>query len=200
MINPMFRVQDVLLSDDVATARFACQIHLCMGACCVVGDAGAPVHKKEIPHLEKAFRQLKNRLHPDSVETALTDGVTITDSKGQAEISCRKSGECIFVVRNQEGAAICAIQDAYFKGETDWEKPISCHLYPLRVRRVSGMDLVNYEYLPELCSTACDHGTKKGIWLADFLQSALTRRYGADWYAEFQEACTNVRERYGAAT
>ena len=197
---PMFRVQDVLLSDDVATTRFACQIHLCMGACCVIGDAGAPVTKKEIPRLEKAYRQLKNRLHPESVEIAQQQGVTLTDSDGQAEIACRKSGECIFVVRNQAGAAICAIQDAYFKGETDWEKPISCHLYPLRIRRVSGMDLVNYEYIPELCSTACDHGEKKGIWLADFLKTALTRKYGAEWYSEFLQACEHVRERYGTTT
>lgn len=193
----MFRVQDVLLSDDIAEARFACNIALCKGACCVIGDAGAPVSKREIPHLERAFRQLKNRLHPDAVETGTQVGVTQTDSIGRSEISCIKTGECIFVVKDKMGVATCAIQEAYLNGEFDWEKPISCHLYPLRIQKVSNMDLVNYEYIPSLCSSACERGQNEGIWLSDFLERPLSRRYGVQWYKEFQTACHKVRERHG---
>ena len=189
----MIRVGDVVLSDEIATARFACDISRCKGACCVIGDAGAPVSKKEIPILNKAYRQLKERLSEEAVQRVERDGVVTGDSENGYEISCVDSGECIFVERNGNGAATCAIQNAYYRSEIGWEKPISCHLYPIRLKKIAGMEYANFEYIPELCGAGCDRGNREGVWLSDFLEKALVRRYGRDWYNQFLETCNEVR-------
>jgi len=190
----MIRVQDVILSEEIATAKFACNISKCKGACCVVGDAGAPVSKDEIPILRKAFRKLKSRLDSEAVQKAEDEGVVLGNSEDGYEINCLDSGECIFVEKNEDGVATCAIQNAYYQGEFNWEKPISCHLYPVRLKHIAGMDYANYEYIADLCSAACKNGEENGIYLSDFLKIALVRRYGKKWYAEFLETCNEVRQ------
>ena len=191
----MIRVQDVILSEDIATAKFACDISRCKGACCVVGDAGAPVSKSEIPVLNKAFRELKNELDPEAVEIAERDGVVQGNAESGYEISCIESGECIFVQKNENGVATCAIQNAYYEGRFGWEKPISCHLYPIRLKQIGGLEYANYEYIPDLCSAACQKGENEGIYLAEFLKDSLVRRYGEDWYLEFLEVCRKERKQ-----
>lgn len=191
----MIKVQNVILSEDIATAKFACNISRCKGACCVIGDAGAPVAKQEIPVLRKAFRELKNQLDPQAVEAAETHGVIQTDGHGEYEITCIESGECIFVQQDEHGVATCAIQNAYYAGNFQWEKPISCHLYPIRLKQIGSFEYANYEYIPELCSAACQRGEKEGIYLAEFLKDSLTRRYGEEWYLKFLEVCKQERKR-----
>lgn len=190
----MIRVHDVILSEDIATARFACNLSRCKGACCVVGDAGAPVSKDEIPVLRKAFKELKGELHPEAVRVAEEKGVVQGNAKSGYEISCIGSGECIFVQKDKAGVATCAIQSAYFEGRFVWEKPISCHLYPVRLKHIAGFDYANFEYIPELCSAGCRRGEDEGIYLADFLKDSLIRRYGIKWFNDFLEACKEVRE------
>lgn len=185
----MFRVHDVILSEDIATAKFACDISKCKGACCVIGDAGAPVVKDEIPVLNKAFRKLKHRLTDEAIKKVMENGVVSGDSESGYEINCVDTGECIFVERNEDGVATCAIQNAYYNGNFNWEKPISCHLYPVRLKRISGFDYANFEYIPELCKAGCINGDEKGVYLSDFLKTALVRRYGEVWYKDFKEAC-----------
>lgn len=189
----MIRVHDVILSEDIATAKFACNLTRCKGACCVVGDAGAPVVKEEIPVLRKAFNELKNELNPEAVRVAEEKGVVLGDSSSGYEITCIESGECIFVQKDDAGVATCAIQSAYYEGRFIWEKPISCHLYPVRLKHIAGFDYANFEYIPELCSAGCRRGEDEGIYLADFLKDSLTRRYGEEWYNDFLEACNEVR-------
>ena len=190
----MIRVHDVILSEDIATARFACNLSRCKGACCVVGDAGAPVSKDEIPVLRKAFKELKGELDPEAVRVAEEKGVVQGNTKSGYEISCIGSGECIFVQKDKAGVATCAIQSAYFEGRFVWEKPISCHLYPVRLKHIAGFDYANFEYIPELCSAGCRRGEDEGIYLADFLKDSLIRRYGIKWFNDFLEACKEVRE------
>ncbi|WP_234572811.1 DUF3109 family protein [Rhodohalobacter sp. 614A] len=191
----MIRVQNVILSEDIATAKFACNLSRCKGACCVIGDAGAPVSKNEVPVLHKAFRELKDELDPEAVEVAERDGVVLGDSKSGYEISCIDSGECIFVQKGQNGVATCAIQSAYYEGRFSWEKPISCHLYPIRLKQIGEFEYANFEYIPELCSAACQRGESEGIYLAEFLEGSLTRRYGEEWYREFLDVCRKEREQ-----
>jgi len=189
----MIRVGDVILSEDIATAKFACNISLCKGACCVVGDAGAPVSRGEIPVLNKAFRQLKESLHPEAVRKAEEEGVVLGDPENGYEINCINSGECIFVEKDDRGIATCAIQKAYYEGRFTWEKPISCHLYPVRLKHIAGFDYANFEYIPDLCSAGCKRGEDEGIYLSDFLENALVRRYGRKWYDHFLAVCREVR-------
>ena len=190
----MIRVQNVILSEDIATAKFACNLSRCKGACCVDGDAGAPVSKNEIPVLHKAFRELRDELDPEAVEVAERDGVVQGNSRNGYEISCIESRECIFVKKDENGVAACAIQSAYYEGRFGWEKPISCHLYPIRLKQIGGLEYANFEYIPELCSAACQRGEKEGIYLAEFLKDSLTRRYGEEWYREFLDVCRKERE------
>lgn len=191
----MFKVQNTILSDDIATAKFACDLPRCKGACCVVGDAGAPVAKKEIPVLHKAYHQLKGELRPEAVEVAERDGVVIGSSKKGYEIATVDKKECIFVQYDEQEVAYCAIQKAYFEGRFGWEKPISCHLFPVRLKRIVDFDYANFEYVPTLCSAACEKGAKEDVHLAEFLEKPLVRRYGRDWYDEFLAACRTIREK-----
>lgn len=193
----MIRIQDVILSEEIATAKFACNVSRCKGACCVVGDAGAPVDKHEIPVLRKAFRQLKERLDPQAVKKVEKEGVVLGSSDQGYEINCVETGECIFVQKDERGVAACAIQNAYYNGEFSWEKPISCHLYPIRLKHIAGLDYANFEYIPELCSAGCRRGEDEGIYLSDFLEKALVRRYGEDWYHEFLTTCNEIRNATG---
>lgn len=194
----MFKVEHVILSDDIATTKFACDLNRCKGACCVVGDAGAPVDRSEIPVLRKAYRTLKNRLRDRAREVVEVEGV-VKRNGSNYELNCTDDQECIFVTYNEEGVAECAIQKAYLNGEFDWEKPISCHLFPLRLKKIAGFEYVNYEYVPKICSPACDRGEREGIYLSDFLEKALVRRYGESWYRTFKNRCRQVRKGYKEA-
>jgi len=188
----MIRVQDVILSEDIATAKFVCDITKCKGACCVVGDAGAPVDREEIPVLNKAFKELKDKLDPEAVRVAERDGVVKGDSQKGFEISCIESGECIFVEKMENSVATCAIQNAYYRSEFSWEKPISCHLYPVRLKKIAGFEYANFEYIPSLCSAGCENGEAEGTRLYEFLEKSLVRRYGKAWYEELKKTCEIV--------
>ena len=191
----MFRVKDVILSEDIATAKFACDVTRCKGACCVVGDAGAPVDKDEIPAIRKAFNLLKDELSEEARETAEVNGLVKGDKEKGFEITCIDNKECIFVTYDENETATCSIQKAFYSGRIDWEKPVSCHLYPVRLKKISGLDFANFEYMPEMCGAACENGEKNGIYLADFLKRALTRRYGEEWYNKFLDHCLDVRKK-----
>ena len=190
----MFKVRDTILSDDIATAKFACDLPKCKGACCVVGDAGAPVSKDEIPVLHKAYKLLRGELRPEAVEVADREGVVIGSEKAGYEISCVNKAECIFVQYDEDEVAYCAIQKAYFEKRFNWEKPLSCHLFPVRLKRIAGFDYANFEYVPKLCSAACEKGSKEEAYLAEFLEKPLVRRYGKKWFSEFIASCRKIRE------
>lgn len=195
----MFKVKNTILSDDIATAKFACDLPRCKGACCVVGDAGAPVSKTEIPVLHKAYQMLKGELNSEAVAVAERDGVVIGSSKTGYEIATVKNEECIFVKYDENKVAYCAIQKAYFEGRFNWEKPISCHLFPVRLKRIADFDYANFEYVPKLCSAACEKAERENIHLAEFLEKPLTRRYGSEWYSEFIEYCKEIRQKKDAS-
>lgn len=190
----MFQVQNCLIADEVAHVQFACNLFACKGACCVVGNAGAPVEKNEIPILNKAWETLSPRLRDEAKKSVAESGVV--QSKGKFhELSCTDGAECVFVTYDKNKVATCEIQNAFQKGEFDWPKPVSCHLFPLRISRIGAMDLVNYEYVPSICSPACKRGKKEGIYLSDFLKDALIRKYGNEWYDEFNRICKEMRKQ-----
>lgn len=191
----MFKVRNTILSEDIATAKFACDITQCKGACCVVGNAGAPVSKDEIPVLKKAYRLLKDDLRPRAREVVEKEGLIKGNNREGYELNCTDDKECVFVEYTDEDIAICAIQKAFFEGRINWEKPLSCHLFPVRLKRVVDFDYANFEYIPELCSAGCENGNEKGTYLSEFLEKPLTRRYGEEWYKEFAETCELIREK-----
>lgn len=189
----MFRIGNTILSEEIATAKFACDVTRCKGACCVVGESGAPVSKDEIPVLKKAFRQLEKELTGDALDAIRKDGLIQKDEHG-SQLACTENGECVFVNYTEQGVAECIIQRAWFENRFDWEKPISCHLYPVRLKNIAGMEYANFEYIPDLCSSGCENGNDSGTYLSDFLERALVRRYGQVWYKEFEIVCNGVRK------
>lgn len=190
----MFKVQNTILSEDIATAKFSCNLPKCKGACCVVGDAGAPVSAGEIPVLKKAYRELKDELRPRAREVVRQEGLVRGDNVSGYELACTDEKECVFVTYSDDGVALCAIQKAYMEGRFGWEKPLSCHLYPVRLKRINDFEYANFEYIPKLCRSGCRKGEREGTYLSEFLKKPLIRRYGYDWYEEFSEACERVRK------
>ena len=191
----MFKVRNTILSEDIATARFSCDVSRCKGACCVVGNAGAPVSKDEIPVLKKAYRLFKDELRPRAREVVEEEGLVKGTNREGYELNCTDEKECVFVEYTDEDIAICAIQKAFYEGRINWEKPLSCHLFPVRLKRVVDFDYANFEYIPELCSSGCESGKEKGTFLSEFLKKPLIRRYGQEWYNEFTEACEEIRKK-----
>lgn len=192
----MFRVDHVYLSDEIATAQFACNLTACHGICCVRGDAGAPVRPQEVPVLKKAWELLKEELRPRAREVVETKGLILGEGT-EMELACTDGAECVFVQYDEAGVALCSIHKAAMEGRISWPKPVSCHLYPLRILESGAIDYVNFEYIPEMCSPACDHAKANGIYLAEYLKDALVRRYGETWYDAFLETCRAIRKEKG---
>ncbi len=195
----MFAVDHVLISDAVLDAPFACHLGGCLGACCVHGDSGAPLEPEERADLEAVLPIVESKLRPEARQEIARNGVWEGNEEDGYGTTTVRGRECVFVV--YEGAvAKCAVQNAFWEGKVGFEKPISCHLYPIRVEHHgSGDDAVevlNYERI-DLCKPAIPHGTRTGMQLADYLERPLSRRYGVDWYARFSEALDERRAQLG---
>ena len=183
----MFAVDDVLISDAVLQAPFACHLGRCLGACCVHGDRGAPLEPEERAELERVLPAVRRDLRPEALAVIDREGVWTEEEPGHYGTTCVDGRECVFVTYDGN-VAKCAIQKAYYEGRVDFEKPISCHLFPIRIEEVGGTDVLNYEAI-DLCAPAVVRGRRQDIQLYDFLRGPLTRKYGAAWYESFRTAC-----------
>jgi hypothetical protein len=194
----MFAVDNVLISDAVLDAPFSCNLGACRGACCVQGESGAPVRPEERRELEYAFSVIRDQLRPEALEVIERDGVWTEEAPDEYATSCVDGAECVFVVY-EKGVAKCAIQRAHYRGQLDFEKPISCHLFPIREESWTGTTVLNYEQI-DICRPAVRHGGRSGTQLVTFLRAPLTRRFGSDWYERFRSACSERATELAAAT
>jgi hypothetical protein len=183
----MFAVDDILISDAVLDAPFTCHLGRCLGGCCVHGDRGAPLEPDERAELERALPVVARDLRPEALDAIERDGVWVEEKPGEYATTCVEGRECVFVVYEGK-VAKCALQRAYHAGRLDFEKPISCHLFPIRVEQVGGAEVLNYEQI-DLCTPAVARGKRQGVQLYDFLRAPLTRKYGPAWYDAFRDAC-----------
>lgn len=183
----MFAVDDILISDAVLDAPFTCNLGACHGACCVVGAGGAPLEPEERQILEAALPVVQRELRPEALATIAEKGVWVEESAGEYATTCVGNDECVFVIYDGP-VAKCALQKAYYQGRLDFEKPVSCHLFPIRIEQVGETTVLNYEQI-DLCRPGVNHGQRLGVQLADFLEHPLTRRFGEDWYHRFRKAC-----------
>lgn len=197
----MFAVDHVLVSDDLLDAPFACQLGGCLGGCCVHGDRGAPLTEAERAELDAALPVVRDRLRPEALHEIARTGTWEGNERDGYFTSTVRGRECVFVVF-ERGVAKCALQHAYWEGRLGWEKPLSCHLYPIRVESYGegdeAVDVLNYEQI-DLCRPAVPHGRRTATQLADFLERPLTRAYGPDWFARFRAALDERREALGLA-
>lgn len=186
----MFAVDDVLVSDDLLDAPFCCNLGACYGACCVQGATGAPLEADEREVLEDVLPAVQKYLRPEALDVIDEKGVWEEIGKGNYVTTCVGSAECVFVTYDGP-VAKCAIQLAHQKGEVDFPKPISCHLFPVRIEKLGELEALNYERV-SLCTPAVRNGYRNEVQLFDFLRTPLIRKYGEAWYEKFRDT---VKER-----
>lgn len=192
----MIQIDDKLISEDIFAEQFVCNLTRCKGACCVEGDAGAPLEKGETKILDEIFEQVKPYLRPEGVEAIEQQGTWTTDPlDGDYVTPLVEGGECAYVIFDEKGVTKCGIEKAYENGAVSWQKPISCHLYPIRVTEYSEFSALNYHEWP-ICSPACDLGKELQVPVYKFLKSPLTRKYGEEFYTTLEEAAEEWEKQF----
>jgi len=182
----MFIVGEAVIDDDVGAATFCCDLTVCKGACCCIeGARGAPLEDDEVLEIRKAYPSAKQYLSEKSIRAIEAHGL-VEGSRGNYATTCVGERECVFVFF-ENGIARCSFEKAFEDGFTDWRKPISCHLFPIRIRSF-GQEFVRYEQIDE-CEGGRKRGNREKVALTAFLREALTRKYGVRWYTAFLERC-----------
>jgi hypothetical protein len=176
----MIYLDNTLISDEVKEVFFCCDMAKCKGACCVEGDAGAPLEKEEISLLEDYIDEIKPYMVPGGIEEVELMGVFDYDADGKFVTPLVRGRECVYVYFD-DGIARCAIEKAFEEKKIPFAKPISCHLYPIRIKTTTENDLLNYHKWP-ICQKALVKGHNEKIPLYQFLEGALIRKYGRTWY------------------
>ena len=182
----MIEHRNTLISEDLFEKRFVCDLNACKGACCVAGESGAPLEKDEAEMLRKLWPKIKPYI-PEKGQRAIdAHGVSEVDSDGDLVTTLVEGrGECAFTVFDDNGIALCGVEKAWKDGAIPFRKPISCHLYPIRVVKLKEHDGLNYHKWP-ICKPACTCGAKLDVPVYRFLKDALVRAYGKDWYDELE--------------
>lgn len=187
----MLQIQDTLVSDEVILESFVCNLSRCHGACCVEGDCGAPVEESEKRILEDLLPRIEPYMRPEGIEAVRLQGAWTDDPYDHAPSTPLVNGrECAYLTFSPDGTALCAIEQAYRDGRIAFQKPISCHLYPIRLSRILSFTALNYHRW-DICRDACALGRKLGVPVYEFLREPLIRRFGQAWY---DELCLTARE------
>lgn len=185
-IPPIVQVGNVLLSPEIFTERFCCDLESCKGICCVEGDAGAPVTLEEIEDLEAVLDTVWNDLSASAQAVIDKQGVAYTDKDGDLVTSIVNGKDCVFTCYDK-GCCLCALERAFRNGKTKFAKPISCALYPIREKRFgNGTVALNYNKWA-VCKDAAALGKKLDLPVWKFLKAPLVRRFGGEWYKELEE-------------
>ncbi|MBQ1968340.1 MAG: DUF3109 family protein [Flavobacteriales bacterium] len=182
----MIQIKDTLISDDIITECFVCDLSRCKGECCIAGDSGAPVGEEEKKTMEDVLPHVLPYMTPEGRRTVELMGAWVVDSYDRSPVTPLIDGkECAYLIKNDEGISLCAIEQAYNDGKIRFKKPISCHLYPIRLSQIMSYTALNYHRW-EVCSDACVLGKKLGVPIYKFLKEPLTARFGKNWYAELE--------------
>ncbi|ODS89420.1 DUF3109 family protein [Chryseobacterium lacus] len=193
----MIQIDDKLISEDIFAQEFVCNLTKCKGACCVEGDVGAPLDKEETKILEEIFDKVKPYLRPEGVKALEEQGTWTVDPMDGDFVTPMVNGEeCAYVIFDERGITKCGIEKAYEDGAIDWQKPISCHLYPIRVMEYSTFTAMNYHEWP-ICSDACALGKELQVPVYQFLKTPLIRKYGEEFYTTLSEAAIEWKKEFG---
>lgn len=187
----MLEIGKTLISLDLIAKKFCCDLPVCLGHCCVYGDSGAPLTEEETRILDQVYPEVKPYLRPEGIQAIEEQGLHVTDSDHDTVTPLINQGECAFVVFNQ-GIAMCGIEQAWRDGQIEWMKPLSCHLYPVRIKEYKHYDAVNYDEW-DICKPAIANGESLGIPVYQFVKDALIRKYGSDWYDQLDYAAKNLQ-------
>lgn len=184
----MFDIQGKLVSLDVAERYFCCDLEKCLGECCIEGDAGAPISEAEKIKLEEVLPKVWDELLPAAKERIKEEGVSYIDEEGDLVTQIVDGRNCVFTTYGPGGMCLCALEKVYREGKSDFRKPVSCALYPLRVKEYDKFTAINYHRW-KICRCAELAGRAKGVRLYEFMKEPLTEVYGKDFYDELKMAC-----------
>lgn len=191
----MIAVENTLVSEDVIEKKFVCDLNACKGACCVKGDSGAPLDKEELPLLDAVVEKVKPYMNKKGLKALEKFGAHVVDSDGDHTTTLVSEGaECIFVYFDENKIAKCAIEKAYEDGKIKWKKPISCHLYPIRISKLKTYEAVNYDKW-DICKPACACGEKLQVPVYKFLKAPLIRKYGKKWYEQLEKSAKLIEPK-----
>lgn len=177
----MLQIDDKLVSLDLVEKYFHCNLDDCLGECCIEGDAGAPLSEEEVQKLQSLLPRILPYLSEKARKIAREEGISYIDSEGDRVTQLVEGANCIFTTFASDGKCLCALEKAHREGETDFFKPMSCALYPVRVKEYEGFTAVNFHKW-KICKGAEVMGRIKGIRAFQFLKSPLIRKFGEEWY------------------
>jgi hypothetical protein len=186
------QVEDTLVSFDVLERRFCCDPGACLGACCVEGDSGAPLEEDEVREIRENHAAITRYMTPAGRATVEREGFSVIDAEGDRVTPLVDGRECAYAMEDG-GCCCCAIERAWSRGESRFRKPLSCHLYPLRVTRYRLHEAINYDRW-RVCDPARARGEREALPLYLFAREALTRKYGEEWYEQLRVAAAALRD------
>ena len=187
----MIELGNKLLSLDLFEKKFVCNLNACKGACCIEGDAGAPLELEEIDILEESLDVIKPYMREEGIDIIEKQGVFYMDDDNEPVTSLVKNGACAFVYFDKNNSTKCSIEKAHSEGKLNFKKPISCHLYPVRVKKLRNYEAVNFNHW-DICSDACTLGSELNVKVYKFLKEPITRKWGEEFFTELIQIDTEI--------
>jgi hypothetical protein len=194
----MIEIEGKIVSREILEEEFVCDLGACKGACCVDGEAGAPLEEGEASTIESLMDKITPFMDRSGRAAVRKEGVATTDADGDQVTPLVNGGRCAFS-KIEKGVAFCSIEKAWAAGETQFKKPVSCHLYPIRITRYKNFDALNYERW-KVCKPACACGSRLKVPVFRFLKEALIRKYGLGFYNQLEEAAKLLKAQKSAGT
>jgi len=190
----MIQIGSTLVSDDLLTEAFVCDLNACKGACCVEGEYGAPLTQDEANESAYLQDQIAPYLGDEGKATIAEQGAWITGEDGELETPLMPTGHCAYVIEDADKKLKCGLETVHQEGVLSFKKPLSCHLYPVRVQQYSSFEAVNYHRW-DICGAACALGSSLKVKVYVFVKEALVRKFGEEWYAALEKAGAELAEK-----
>jgi hypothetical protein len=190
----MIQIGNTLVSDDLLTEAFVCDLNACKGACCVEGEYGAPLTQDEADELARLQDQIAPYLSDEGKATIADQGAWVTGEDGELETPLMPTGHCAYVIEDADKKLKCGLETVHQEGVLSFKKPLSCHLYPVRVQQYSSFEAVNYHRW-DICGAACALGSSLKVKVYVFVKEALVRKFGEEWYAALEKAGAELAEK-----
>ena len=193
----MIAIDNILISDEIVQEQFVCDLNKCKGGCCVDGDAGAPLNKDELEKINDVYDAVLPYLAEENKKELERQGKYVYDKEFGWVTPTIQSKVCVYGITDKMGIVKCGIEQAFNDGKVQWKKPISCHLFPIRIKqsRNKQTDYINYEPREDLCSAACTLGQKLKVPVYVFLKDALTRKYGEAFYETLEATAKHLNQK-----
>jgi len=194
MKNMIIEIDDKLVSQDIFDKHFVCNLSACKGACCVEGDDGAPLTMEEVDLIENHLDDIKPYMTQKGIDVVDEKGVFYMDRINEPVTSLVNGKDCVFVTIDDQGITKCGIEQAYREDKIPFNKPISCHLYPIRVTKYAKFESLNYDRWP-ICKPACSLGESLQVPIYKFLKEPLIRKYGKEFYEELEKVSDEIKNQ-----